>query len=308
MSDPTSRVAPDPGSRPHPLARRRARLLVAACAAGGLLLAPEVLPASAAPATTAAPTVSGAARLAPPAGMAWIQGVVTDQAGHPLDNVNVEVWGTDTALPTEPVASNLSYAGTPADQQHQRGVFRIEVPGGTAYRLTFSTVGGREDADLYRMRAPRGGAPLMTRAAAGAASTATAGALALAPGRVLDLGKVQLARHGQVASKVKVTVAGKGGKGGKGGKVRVAQKPGAGAVTALRVRVRSKYVSNPTGQLRIRIGKKTVKKHLARSAGGRMRVRLPDLDPGRHRIRVKYRGSDTVAASTSKPVRVVVTH
>ena len=83
--------------------------------------------------------------MAPPAGESWIQGRLTDQAGHNLNNVNVEAWPMDPNA-SVPVASNLSYAGAPADGRHQSGVFRLAVPG-ASYRITISTIDGQEDGD-----------------------------------------------------------------------------------------------------------------------------------------------------------------
>ena len=193
----TDREQSEPGGDPRPR-RRRARVLVGIAAAGGLVIAPQVLPASANTAPKVGSTHVRAAALAvtPPAGSSWIQGILTDQAGHPLNNVNVEAWSTDPTI-TVPVASNLTYAGTPADARHQAGVFRLEVPAGTPYRVTLSTIGGQEDGDRFRMQAYGAGRPIMTRAI-------PAG---LTAGRIIGLGKIQLVRQGTVASKTTARAA-----------------------------------------------------------------------------------------------------
>ena len=70
-------------------------------------------------------------QLVPPSGMVWVQGVLTDQAGHGLDNVNVEVWPSDPAA-TAPIGSNLTYGGFPQDGRHGHGAYRVEVPARSA--------------------------------------------------------------------------------------------------------------------------------------------------------------------------------
>lgn len=257
--------------------RRRTQALSVAVAIGGLVLASQVLPAEAATTTgTAAPEL----RL-PPEGRSWLQGVVTDQAGHPLNNVNVEVWPTDVAA-TAPVASNLSYAGIPADGAHQKGVFRVEVPAGASYEITVSTVGGQEDADKFRMLKVGGGAPIQARGAIAVKAVA---------GRTINLGKVQLARQGRVGSSVKVTKP---------------RKVTAGKRVKLAVRVHSKYVTHPTGKVRVNVGHKTVVRKLGNRAGGKTNIRLPLLKPGKQVIKVSYLGSKTVSRSKSKPIKVQV--
>ncbi len=122
---PTSTDAGRPTSR----ARRFGTPIVASLAVvGGLAVAPQVVPASAAPGTGQWTLESQvAAKLAPPPGYVWLEGALTDQAGHRLDNVNVEVWSNDPSA-TEPVASNLTYGGAPADGRHQHGGYRVQVP------------------------------------------------------------------------------------------------------------------------------------------------------------------------------------
>ncbi|GAA4696456.1 Ig-like domain-containing protein [Nocardioides conyzicola] len=276
-----------PSPRPAPAARRhwrrRTTIVIASAAIGSLVLAPEVLPAFADSSPHAA-RAGALTALQPAAGSSWIQGVLTDQAGNPLNNVNVEVWPNDPNAAT-PVASNLSYAGTPADVAHQSGVFRVEVPSGRAYRITISTVGGREDGDQFRMSSIGGGAPIMAR-------TGSRQALLAVPGRTLELGTVQLARQGRVASTITAKAA----------KRRVA----AGKRGTLRVRVTSPFVTNVTGKVQVRVGGKTVTRHIGAFEHGRISIKLPKLKAGKHSVHVAFLGSSTVSRDKAKAVRFVV--
>ena len=220
---------------------------------------------------------------APPADEAWIQGALTDQAGHRLNNVNVEVWSTDLNA-TEPVASNLSYAGDPADGRHQNGVYRVAVPSGTPYLLTFSTVSGQEDGDKYRAQAYGAGRPIVTRSQ----SRLMRGSAVMArPGRVINLGTTQMVRQGTVSSKTRARLNGK--------KKR-----------QLTVQVTSPYVSNVTGAVTVKIAGKQRTTRLTASEHGRSTIRIPKLSPGTHRAIVQFKGTNTVAASKAKPVKIKV--
>ena len=220
----------------------------------------------------------------PAAGKAWIQGIITDQANHALDNVNVEVWPTDPAA-TEPVGSNLTYAGTPADLRHQHGVFRVEVPMGEPYVIVLSAVHRSEDGDPYRMKTLGGGRPIMARAAGKTAN--------LAPGRVLDLGTFQLARQGRVDARTTAMLARK--------------KVNAGHRTRLRVTVSSKFVAAPAGKVVVHIGARKVTDRLRASDNGKTSVRLPAFKkPGLYRIRVAFPATATIRRAEAKPVYLKV--
>jgi hypothetical protein len=262
---------------------------------GGLAVAPLVYSSSAlsSPGSGPAPSTAfrfvAAAPVQPPAGMSWNQGTLTDQAGHRLNNVNVEAWSPD---PTElgPLASNLSYAGDYTDPRHQSGVFRLEVPAGTGYRLTFSTINGQEDGDRFRKLAYGGGRPLMARTASPA--SAALAAVAAAPGRVVNLGTIQLARQGHVSSTTTIRLA----------KSRIK----AGRRALAEITLTSPYVSHVTGAVRIKAGKRSITRTVAARNSGTITVRLPRTKPGKRLVRVIYRGSSTVAASTADPVRLTV--
>lgn len=100
--------------------------LVTALAA--LLVAPQVLPASAAPQHAEGVTVARA-------GQALIQGVVVDQFGEPVDDVKVQATKADGT----PAASALTYASKRADGP-QHGYFFLEVTRGT-YTLKLTREG-----------------------------------------------------------------------------------------------------------------------------------------------------------------------
>ena len=273
--------------------RRRTPTLVGVAAIGGLaLVAPQVLPASAHPVVVSASSMKVTARAAqPPAGSSWIQGVLTDQAGHPLNNVNVEAWPMDTEA-AEPVASNLTYAGSPADNRHQSGVFRLEVPAGTPYRITFSAVGGVEDGDRFRMQDYGSGRPIMARASS-PGQRARASAVVAPSGRIINLGTTQLVRQGTVSSKTTARL----------GRAKVK----AGRRGTLIVRVTSPFVSNVTGKVQVRVSGKKITDRLATYDHGRTKIRLPKLKRGRHGVSVMFQGTNTVAPSKAKTVRLIVT-
>lgn len=111
-----------------PHARRTAVAAGLLTGLGALLVAPQVLPASAAPDRSAAATVARA-------GQALIQGVVVDQFGEYVDDVKVQATRADGT----PVASALSYASKREDGP-QHGYFYLEVSRGT-YTLKLTREG-----------------------------------------------------------------------------------------------------------------------------------------------------------------------
>jgi hypothetical protein len=244
-----------------------------------------VIATSSTSATASADQASATYQLAddplPAPGKAWIQGVITDQANHALDNVNVEVWPTDPNA-SEPVASNLTYAGTPADLRHQHGVFRVEVPMNVPYVIVLSGVRGAEDGDPYRMTSVGGGRPIMARSGTGAGTR-------LADGRVLDLGTFQLARQGRVSAKATADLAKK--------------KVGTGVRARLRVTVSSKFVAAPTGKVVVHVGRKKITDRLRAADHGKTSIRLPRFEkPGKHQVRVTFPATSTIQRAASRPV------
>lgn len=108
---------------------RTAAVAIAALAA--LVVAPQALPASASTGASAAAPVQRA-------GGALIQGVVTDQFGRPVDDVQVQATKADGT----PAASALTYASDREDGP-QHGYFFLEVTKGS-YTLTLSKNGYRD--------------------------------------------------------------------------------------------------------------------------------------------------------------------
>ncbi len=111
-------------------------------------------------------------------------------------------------------------------------------------------------------------------------------------GRVINLGITQMVRQGTVSSKTTARLGGKKITAGKKGK--------------LTVRVTSPFVSNVTGKVKVRIGGKKLTERLTASEHGRSTIRLPKLSPGTHRAIVQFQGTNTVAASKAKAVKVKV--
>jgi hypothetical protein len=250
---------------------------------GALALSPLADGASATTGQASSDSKLAVTSLAPPTGMAWIQGVVTDQAGHGLDNVNVEVWPSDPAA-TAPVGSNLSYGGFPADGRHGHGAYRIEVPAGQPYRIVFSAVGGEEDGDDYRMQEYGRGLPVMVKST-GAHAAAKAGT-------TRNLGYTALVHQGQVRSTIKLSQPAKV-KAGKRGSVRVS--------------VTSPFVAPVTGKVTVKVaGKKATIVRLGQSGNGSATLHLPKLKAGKHKITASYAGTSTVLKSKAQPVKVTV--
>lgn len=297
----------DAGLRARTTRRRWKRIGISLAAIGGLLLAPQAF-ASATPAKAQGGMVivpksltassALAAPTTPPAGKAWIQGTLTDQAGHPLDNLNVEIWAAPTAAGRAPaggpVASNLTYAGTGPGQAH--GVFRVEVPSNAPYVVAFSVVNGVEDGDAYRGEAYGSARPIMARTSVGAAGLKAGTTLkvsgAAAPGRILDLGTTQLVHQGRVASTLKV---------------KSPKKVTVGDKVNLKYTVKSKYVSAPTGKVQVKINGKKIKDRLTKLDKGTGSVKLPKLKkPGNYHVTVTYKGSSTVAKAKPDTAKFTV--
>jgi Bacterial Ig-like domain (group 3) len=259
----------------------RSKVMLAMAIVGGLSLTPLALDSSATADTEQAgqqSRVTIAPPVKPPTGMVWLQGTVTDQAGHGLDNVNVEVWSDDPAA-AAPAGSNLSYGGFPADGRHGHGAFRVEVPLGQPYVIVFSGVQGAEDGDAFRMQSYGAGRPIMTLG-----GTAAAGA-------VRNLGSIELVHQGKVASKVKAL---------KPAKVK------AGKKGTLRLKVTSPFVAPVTGKVVVKVSGKKVTDKLTARDHGTATVRLPKLKSGTYKISAAYKGTGTVKPSDSKPVKLTV--
>jgi hypothetical protein len=282
--DPHEPVTRVDGGRRGPRRRRSGRTVagIAFTAIAAVVLASQTLLAPAAPAGVPRSTglrIAPAVALVPPAGMTWIEGVITDQAAHGQDDVNVEAWPRDPSA-VAPVASALTYGGPP-DGSALHGFFLLQVPSAQAYRIVFSAVAGQEDGDAFRMRAYGHGRPIAVRN------------LAVAAGRVRDLGTIALARQGHVASRTKVVLA----------RAKVA----AGKRATVRIRVSSAFVTNVTGKVVVRVGGKKAVHRLAGRSHGRAAFKLPHIKKaGRYKVTAAYAGSGTVHRSKAKPVRLTI--
>ncbi len=252
---------------------RRIAAAVALAVAGALLVTPQVLPASASTSADSAATVQALAPTEPPAGMAWIEGIITDQAGHPLDNVNVEAWQVDDGTERQLVASNLTYAGVPDDGRHGHGVFRLEVPIHHKYEIVFSTDQGAEDDDAFR---------LDTYVAPNGNDTIRVG-----KSKVRKLGASEIARIKAQRSTIQAKLLPTTVKVGKAGKVLVA--------------IACKYVAPVTGKVTVAVGGKKVAKVLREGDLGAATLTMPKLKkPGTYDVEVWFLGTDTVKKSTKK--------
>jgi hypothetical protein len=284
VNDPEVRGACTDGTDRRSRTARSKRLAagISLTAIAGLVVA--LLAAQASPGVAVAHAAPGhrsasAVALVPPAGMTWIEGVITDQAAHGQDDVNVEAWPRDPSA-VAPVASALTYGGPP-DGSALHGFFLLQVPSAQAYRIVFSAVAGQEDGDAFRMRAYGHGRPIAVRN------------LAVAAGRVRDLGTIALARQGHVASRTKVVLA----------RAKVA----AGKRATVRIRVSSAFVTNVTGKVVVRVGGKKAVHRLAGRSHGRAAFKLPHIKKaGRYKVTAAYAGSGTVHRSKAKPVRLTI--
>jgi hypothetical protein len=268
------------GASAHPSRKRTVGVTLVVI--GALYLASHTMDAFATPAVVKAPAGGHRAAVAavPPPGSTWIEGVVTDQADHGQDDVNVEAWSTDPGA-TAPVASSLTYGGPPSGLKYQHGFFLLEVPSNQPYRIVFSGVGGKEDGDLFRMKSYGHGRPIVVRNLA-------------APGRTRDLGPVQLVRQGRVASTTKAILP--------------RAKVTAGTRATLRVRVTSPFVTSVTGKVVVRVaGKKKITHRLTQRSHGKSTFKLPHMKkPGRYKVTASFTRTGTVQHSKAKPVRLTV--
>ncbi len=258
---------------------RGATVLTTVTLLGGLLLGPQVLHSSSSRALARGALPRPASALVPPLGSTWITGVLTDQAAHGQDNVNVEVWPNDPAA-TEPVASALTYGGPEYNAAQKHGFFRLEVPSDHPYRIVFSAVGGKEDGDPFRMHRYGGGRPIEVRSGR-------------AVGRVRDLGTIQLVRQGRVASTTRAVVRRKRIPSGERGRVRVT--------------VSSRYVVPVTGRVVVRVGIRRISGRLTKADHGKLTIELPKLHRrGSHRVVARFVGTSTVHSSKATPVTIRV--
>jgi hypothetical protein len=245
----------------------RRTVAATAIAIGGLLLTPQVLPASATTPGSADGVASVALAAAqPPEGKAWLVGVVTDQAGHTLDGVNVEAWPTDPGA-TEPIASSLTYDSIRNDGQH--GFFNLEVPIHSTYLIVISRPTGDLD-DGFRTFQYNDGKPIK---------------VGLRKER--KLGTAEIARTALQKSATKATLGPATVKLGKQAKITVT--------------VTCKNVDPVLGKVTAAVGGKKVAGTLKQTSRGRITLTLPKLTkPGKYTVEAWYLGDSYTKKSTKK--------
>jgi hypothetical protein len=201
---------------------------------------------------------------------AWIQGVVTDQAGHPLDDINVEaVPANDPGA--DPVASWITYEGPQVGEEH--GWFRLYVPAGS-YRVRFSSLS--DDAEQFRSA---------FYAEDGATRTLT-----VLGRQIRELDTTQLVHVGRVASRTTARLV--------AATVRADQR------AVVKVAAVSRFVAPIAGKVRVTVDRRSVA--TATLVGGAARVVLPRLAPGRHSVTATFLATGTVAQSTSPAQKLTV--
>ena len=244
------------------------RIVAALVACGALAVVPQALPASAAPA--AQDSGAGVTTPAkPPVGKAWLEGVVTDQAGHTLQDVNVEAWPDDPDA-TEPVASDLTYENVADDQQ---GYFRLEVPIHASYLIVISA----DPDDPYRTFQYNDGE-----------------AIKVGLRKERNLGTSEIARVAMQPSTTTAKI--------KPGAVKV------GKQAKITINVACKNVDPVLGKVTASVGGKKVTGVLKQKNHGQMVLTLPKLKkPGKYTVEAWYLGDSYVKKSTTKkPLKLVV--
>ncbi|WP_028638765.1 Ig-like domain-containing protein [Nocardioides sp. URHA0032] len=237
------------------------RIAAAITACGALIVASQALPASAAP-TAADAGSSAVAAARPPVGKAWLVGVVSDQAKHPLQDVNVEAW-LDDPTAEAPVASDLTYEDV-ADGQE--GYFRLEVPIHAHYLIVVSS----DTGDPYRTFEYNNGDPIKVGLR-----------------KVRTLGTTEIPRVALQASTTSAKL--------KPGTVKVNK---AGAIT---ITVRCKNVYPVLGKVTAAVGGKKVVGVLKQKDHGQLTLTLPKLKkPGKYTVEASYLGDDFVKKSSKK--------
>ena len=232
------------------------RLAAALVACGVLVVAPHALPASAAPSGTDDTSAPAVAK--PPKGKAWLVGVVTDQAGHPLQNVNVEAWSTGAE--PEVVASSLTYE---SPRTGKTGFYNLEVPIHAEYRIVVSG----DPEDPYRTFQYNEGQPIKAGLH-----------------KERKLGTSEIARVKLQPSRTTVKA-----------KPATAK---AGKATALTVTVLCKNVAPVTGKVAITLDGKKVRKSPFPLKNGKAVVKLTaPKQAGKHAVDVSYLGDPYVKKS-----------
>lgn len=266
------------------MTRRRSPLALLAAGAVTAALVPGlgfVAGVAAGPVAAATPSATGATgplgvTTAPPAGRAWIQGLVVDRAGHRLDDVVVQAFdATEVARDpdADPVSSWITYAD-PADGP-AHGFFRLYVPQGrgAVYEVRFSSPD--DHADPYRARGVDGAVPI--------------GGGKDAKGRVEDLGTTVMTLQRRAEARISLRPS-----------RDVTRHHRSGRLAAT---LTSPDVDPVTGAVAVSVdGRARGRQVLTRRSDGRIVFPLPALRPGRHTLAVRYAGSRLVAAASARAV------
>jgi hypothetical protein len=237
------------------------RTIAALTACGALVVAPHALPASATPGVPDQ-RAAVAAPAGPPVGRAWLVGVITDQAGHPLQDVNVEAWPDDPAA-TAPTASDRTYEN---EQDDQQGYFRLEVPIHARYRIVVSA----DPEDPYRTFQYNDGEPIKVGLR-----------------KVRRLGTSEIARVALQRSQTTAEIG--------PGTVR------AGKQARITITVACKNVDPVLGKVTASVAGKKVAGVLTARNRGRIVLTLPKLrKAGHYTVEAWYLGDSYVRKSTTK--------
>lgn len=239
---------------------RTSRVVIALTVAGGLLL-------TAVPSGSAADTEAGQrpvdTTLVPFPGEAFIEGVVLDERGHPVDDINVEAFPAGREA-SDPVASWLTYESP--DAEHPHGFYLLDVVPGS-YVIRLSSLEGAHEPFRSQWYADK--------------RVVTVG-----DQEALRLKPVTLER-GRAESQCQLALV--------DDVVPAAHRP------QVRVRIKSPDATRVIGSIRVTMnGQKVRTDRLGRQDRGLVVLRLPKRRPGTYRVVVSYSGSGEVKRSHSQ--------
>lgn len=246
---------------------RASRVVVALTVASGLLFTPV---ASVSAADTEGGHHPNHARVLPVPGEAFIEGVVRDEHGRLIDDINVEAFdaGIEGA---DPSASALTYEGP--DSDHPHGFYRLVVAPGS-YFVRFSSLVGADGED--------GGYASQWYADKRVVNVGDEEILRLKP-VTLDRARADSECHAALVDDV----------------VPVGRHP------KVRVRIKSANAPHVTGSIKVTMNHHKVRTDRLRKLDhGRVVLRLPKRRLGTYRVAVSYAGSNAVKHSHS-PVQVL---
>ena len=249
---------------------RRRTLAAISVAAAVLVGGSHTVSADATPSTSGGGGAGTLRAGGPPPGKAWLVGQITDQAAHPLQDVNVEAWSDDPGA-TAPVASDLTYENLVDGKQ---GYFRLEVPIHAYYRIVVSA----DPNDPYRTFQYHDGEPIK-----------------VGTRKVRKLGTTAVARVALQPSRTSATI--------NPGRVKVGQ------AARITVTVTCRNVDPVLGKVTAAVGGKKVAGTLKQASRGKVTLTLPKLrKPGRYAVAAWYLGDSYVKKSTTASKLTLVVH